>query len=97
MNKALMERKSRGLARHRLPLHLGLVSASVLTLGREDTSLCHSLSALTPAPEQGRGSHSLTAVEHPAQTFGALDLESSRDGGGILSLDHGTLGRLWDV
>lgn len=83
MNKALTARKSRVLARHRLPLHLGLASASVLTGGREEASLCHSLWALTPAPEQGRGSRPFTAVEHLAQTFGGLDLESPRDGGGI--------------
>lgn len=52
---------------------------------------------LTPAPEQGRSDHALTAVERPAQTFGGLDLEGPRDGSGILTSDRGTLGRLWNL
>lgn len=60
-------------------------------------TLCHSLRALTLAPEQGGGSHSLTAGEHLAQTFGGLDMESPRDRAGILFSDQGTLGRLWNL
>lgn len=56
-----------------------------------------SVPTTTPAPEQGRSDHSLTAVERPAQTSGGLDLEGPRDRSGILSSDHGTLGRLWNL